>query len=255
MSAALAGKRVLLTRSVEDNRAWAELLRRRGVQPLVLACIRTAPRPEAAGELLRELADCDWLALSSRRAVAAVAAIPASVRIACVGPATAAAALEAFGRVDRVAALGTGRSLGAELAATLPRSSRVVVAAAEDGRTDIEEVLRPAGIDVRRVDVYRTLPVERSAEGERKSPPLPIDDLALDALFLASPTAVRGLVNQVLVPKSADAVALGPTTAAAAREAGIAVRAEAQARGLDGLCAAYAALLERRAANEEETRP
>jgi len=252
MKHALEGKRVLLTRSVEDNRAWSALLHERGAVPLVLACIRTTPSVEAAEQLVRELGRADWLALSSRRAVDAITGrdagrkpvpLPERVRVACVGPATAAAALEAFGRVDKVAPLGTGRSLGAELAATLPRSARVVVAAAQEGRVDVEDVLRPAGIDVRRIAVYRTEPVDPVKNG---APPLRIADLAPDAIFLASPSAVRGLLNQALVPPGADVITLGPTTTAAARDVGLEVRAEAKTRGLDGLCDAYAALLEAR---------
>ena len=237
MSAALEGRRVLLTRSREDNRAWSEELFARGLAPLELACLTAATRPEAAEELARELPSCDWLVLPSRRAVQALkelhpAGLPPAVRVACVGPSTAVEAQLAFGRAEKLAPHGTGHSLGVELAASLPRSARVLVAGALEGRVDVEDVLRPAGIDVRRVAVYRTLPAPRAAALLR------LDDLALDAVFLASPSAVRGLLNQALPPRRAAIVTLGPSTSEAARAAGLAVHAEAQSRDLDGLLAA-----------------
>ena len=210
---------------------------------MTLSCLETAPLPNAAEALEQELTRCDWLALSSRRAVRAVedlrpGPLPPDLHVACVGPATAAEAKRAFGRTDRVAADGTGRALGVELAASLPRSTRVLVAAAEEGRVDIEDVLRPAGIDVRRVAVYRTL------SATRKGPPLRLGDLALDAIFLASPSAVRGLINQVLLPDDVAVVTLGPTTTKAARRARLEVHAEARARGLEGLLEALATHLQ-----------
>ncbi|MEM7310533.1 MAG: uroporphyrinogen-III synthase [Planctomycetota bacterium] len=240
--------RVLLTRSHDDNRTWAELLRTRGFEPITLGCIQTSPLPEAADALANDLDWCDWLTLSSRRAVRAVEGLfpgelPARIQVACVGPATAAEAKRVFGHVDRVAPDGTGRSLGVELAAALPRSARVLVAAAQEGRVDIEDVLRPAGIDVRRVAVYRTSPMEHGGA------PLRLADLALDAVFLASPSAVRGLLNQTSVPGEVAVVALGPTTAEAARRAGLTVHAEAKTRGLDGLVEA----LGRHLQTKEET--
>ena len=239
----LDGKRVLLTRSTEDNAAWAALLKEHGINPTALVCIRCETLVESAEDLARELAHCDWLALSSRRGARAVAdlhpaPLPAHLSVACVGPRTALEAKNLFGRADRVAPEGTGRSLGVELAAALPRSARVLVAAAEGGRNDVAEVLAPTGIDVRHVAVYRTEPVAA------RFPRLRLTDLALDAVFYASPSAVRGFVNQATAPTGAKVVTLGPTTTAAAREVGVEVHAEARARGLDGMLAAYADLLQ-----------
>jgi len=253
VSATLQGRRVLLTRSREDNRAWSQDLAERGLAPVALACVATETRPEAAPELSRELAACDWLVVCSRRAVQAVkelhpAALPARVRVACVGPATAVEANLTFGRAEKLAPLGTGRSLGAELAATLPRSARVLVAAALEGRVDVEDVLRPAGVDVHRVAVYRTRPVRRDG------PPLLLDALALDAVFLASPSAVRGLLNQALPPSRAAFVTLGPSTTEGARAAGLTVHAEARERSLDGLLAALQQHLESAESHHDQGR-
>lgn len=239
----LEGKRVLLTRSTEDNSVWAALLKERGLTPATLACIRCDTLPEGAAALASELARCDWLALSSRRGARAIAELypgplPPRLEIACVGPQTAVEARNLFGRADRVAPEGTGRSLAVELAASLPRSARVLVAAARGGRNDVEDVLKPTGIDVRRVEVYRTDPVEA------RFPRLRLSDLALDAVFFASPSAVRGFVNQATVPAGAKVVTLGPTTTDAAREAGVEVHAEAATRGFDGMLAAFADLLQ-----------
>ena len=59
---------------------------------------------------------------------------------------------------------------------------------------------------------------------------------------LASPSALEGLRAQRRVPADLPLVALGPTTAAAVRAAGLRLAAEAPTRDLDGVAAALAVL-------------
>jgi uroporphyrinogen-III synthase len=229
--------KVLLTRSAEDNARGAARLAAEGLEPVVLACIRCETLPEAAAALEKELPRCGWLAFTSRRAVEAYSdlagsALPAGVRVACVGETTASRARLLFGRVDLVSSDGTGRTLGAELA-PLAAGSRVLFPCAEAPRDEPAEALRAAGVEHARVPVYRT------AAAPPSEPRLA---LAVDAVFLASPSAVRGLVNQAVLPEDARVVCIGPTTRAAAEAAGLRVDAEASARDLDGMIGALRAL-------------
>jgi len=253
-----AGRTVLITRSAEDCEAWAADLSRRGARPLVFPCIGCEPIRDAgtARSLAEGLRGADWLALTSARGAEAVAALaaellPLRLQIAVVGDKTAAAARELLGRVDLVAAGGTARSLAGDLAARWRQSGgaaplRLLVAGAEHGRRDIEEALAPIDAEVAgasshssafadnlghviRIAVYRTVPAPAQE---------PREDLAalgVDTIFLASPSAVAGLLARARVPADAAVITIGPTTSEAARAGGLRVAGEAAGRGLQAM--------------------
>jgi uroporphyrinogen-III synthase len=239
MSAPLAGRRVLVTRALEDAGAWAERLAALGADPVILPCIRTELLNDDAtrAQLATALDGAAILCIMSARGADAVARLGVrlapSLRIAVVGNATAHAVLGALGRRAYIARGGTSRALGEQLlrdaladGGVLPR---VVVAAADGGRTDAEEALAHGGVMVTRVDVYRTIPASRSATPR---------DLAVEGIgdvLLASPSAVQGLLNQASFPKGARIFTIGPTTSAAAIAAGLAVSGEALTPDLDSL--------------------
>ena len=59
--------------------------------------------------------------------------------------------------------------------------------------------------------------------------------LAADAIFLASPSAVRGLLNQVEVDEPPCVYSIGPSTTRAADNAGLTVTRQAAQPSLDAL--------------------
>jgi uroporphyrinogen-III synthase len=257
-----AGRTVLITRSAEDCEAWAADLSRRGARPLVFPCIGCEPIRDSATEAsVREgLRGADWLALTSARGAEAVAGLaaellPLRLPVAVVGDKTAAVACELLGRVDLVAAGGTARSLAGDLAARWRRDSsaplrafsprapaaparsrrdgdaplRLLVAGAERGRRDIEEALAATDAEVTRVAVYRTVPA--AAQEPRED----LAALGVDTIFLASPSAVAGLLARARVPEGAAVITIGPTTSEAARAGGLRVAGEAAGRGLQAM--------------------
>jgi len=236
----LAGRKVLVTRAAEDAAGWAERIAARGAVPVVFPCLACEPIDDAETRegLSAALAGAAWLALTSRRGVDAVLrlspqGIPGTVAIAAVGEATAAAARDLLGRCELVAPAGTGASLARAILDAfgarpdLPR--KVAVAAADVGEKHLEQLLGPAGIEVARVGVYRTVP----AAEER--PRVALADLGVDTILLASPSAVTGLVHRAVVPDGAFIVTIGPSTTEAARGHGLAVGAEARRPGLEGI--------------------
>lgn len=241
----LRGLRILLTRSEEGCRAWARSIERVHGQPVCLPCLRTESldTPFTRERLRRLLRVAGWVALSSPRGVDSlrrmVPELPGAVGIAAVGPATAAAAQRRLGRVDITAPGGEATSLAeallGRLAAPLrssesaPGVATVVTVAAAGGRRDIEEALRAASVPVERVEVYRTVWEPEGA--------LARESLAgcVDVVLLASPSAVRGLVARAEIGPQTAVITIGPTTSAAAREAGLRVTAESRERSLDGL--------------------
>lgn len=238
MPSPLAGRRVLVTRALEDAGEWAARLEALGAEPVILPCIRTEPLDDAStrDRLAAAVRDADWLCVTSPRGAEAVARLvaplPPAVRAAAVGDSTAGAVRRSLGREPFVCRGATSRALGAELLARELAGSataRVVVAAAEGGRTDLEAVLRAGGVTVTRIDVYRTVPASPA--------PAPID-LARERIadvLLASPSAVRGLLNQASFPSNARIFTIGPTTSAAVVAAGLVVAGEASRPDLESL--------------------
>jgi uroporphyrinogen-III synthase len=73
----LTGRRLLLTRSAEDTADWAEALAAEGATTVDLPCIQSEAiaAPALAAQLADALAAADWLVLTSRRGVDALAAL------------------------------------------------------------------------------------------------------------------------------------------------------------------------------------
>lgn len=237
----VAGRRILVTRAVEDAERWAERLSSLGAAPVVFPCLVTEPLDDAstAAALRRALTDAQWLVVTSRRGAASVARLlggppAANIRIAAVGPSTARACVELLGRADFVSAVGTSAALGAALGDHVAKAgaspvARAVIAGAVGGRDDAEEALVARGVSVSRVDVYRTVPAP-AVEPRRDLAAVGIDDV-----LLASPSAVTGLVNIAVLPDDARVITIGPTTTAAATAAGLRVAVEARLPTFDSM--------------------
>lgn len=252
----LAGRKVLITRASDDCEEWAARVSESGAIPVEFPCLVVEPvdEPGLASTLSRSLRGAAWIVATSRRGVdrahALVGdALPASVQTAAVGPRTASRIRELWGRIDLVAETGTGQGLAVELARRLssradteterqsePRSSareagteHVVLVTARAGRRDVESVLAERGIRVDRFELYETVSATCTTAPRRFTPE------EVDVVLLASPSAVEGLMNRAVVPENAQIITIGPTTAEAARRAGLRVDAEARTRTLEGV--------------------
>ncbi len=231
----LFGKRVLVTRTAEQSASLRDTLQEAGAEAVVIPMIRIEPIHESPeiDAAFAELAEYDVLLLTSANAARHLAACAeergcdlAGLRadVVCVGPATAAAALEVGFPVDRVPvsrfdAEGMLDEIRRELP---PKGRRFLLPRAAKTREVLPEGLRAAGARVDTVAVYRTVPApvdwenlgERLVQGE------------FDVLTFASPSAVRhffgGLDASAREAAGRCTVAtIGPVTAAAVRAAGI----------------------------------
>ncbi len=172
---------------------------------------------------------------TSRRGVEAFVALeppalPAQCRVAVVGAATAEATKADLGRVDVIGS-GTAAALGATLTdlGELMLHPRVLLAVAENADATLERTLEAAGATCTRLDVYRTVPAP-PAEPRR-----PLSSLGVDNVVLASPSAVTGFVHQVDIDAPVSFYTIGPSTTAAARQAGLPVTAEAREPSFEGI--------------------
>jgi uroporphyrinogen-III synthase len=239
------GKRVLVTRAVDDAERWAARLAAIGATPVIFPCLVSEPMDDhATRETFADaLRNASWLVVTSRRGaeVAGALARQAGItgyRVAAVGRTTATAAQRHLQRVDLVASAGTGAILGRELVerikAGTSTNESVLVAGALGGREDVMRVLSAASITVKQIAIYRTVPAPLATKKQ---------DLAqqgIDVVLLASPTAVTGLLHRAFVPAGAQVITIGPTTTRAATAAGLAVFAQARYPSLDGILEAIA---------------
>ncbi len=250
MAAALQGIRVLITRTPMQSDELAQLLERRGATVRSVPLIRTGPPPDerelqAAVDAAESFA---WLVFSSPNGVRSFSArraapLPAQVRVAAVGDATAQAVEEHLGRRD---VLRPARFVAEALADTLiehasPGSSMLVIQA-QDARPALAARLRGTGMQVRTVSGYTTVAAP--------PPDLPLRLKDCDVITLASASAVRALVQGLggreragLHARGKLIACLGPMTEREARAHGLHVEIvphDARAGALvDALCSYY----------------
>jgi uroporphyrinogen III methyltransferase/synthase len=234
----LFGRRIVVTRSREQAGELIDLLEERGAEAIAAPTIRIAP-PEDPAPLDRAVTHAsayDWIIFASANAVDSfMSRLLASgdvrdlkgVRIATVGPSTAAR-LQRYGvRVDLtpeeyraeslISALATGRSL---------QGTRILLPRADIGRDVLAEQFRDAGADVDDVVAYRTTLAQGGGEGNRDIYRMLLD-AEIDAVTFTSASTVRNFAQLHGQDQAADLLAstvvacIGPVTAEAAQQLGI----------------------------------
>lgn len=182
--------------------------------PLVEVRHRADDETRAAAESLQAL---PWLLFASRSAVAAWGALGLGFDgplLGAVGESTAAALERAGGRVRVIGEPATGRALAQAFLARRDARGPVGLPQGNRARPELRTALAGAGLPVRPVTLYDS--VTRDWNG----------DARVQAVVLASPSAARGLPDEIA--RTAKLVALGPTTGRALRRRGL--RPEVAAR-------------------------
>lgn len=237
----LTGRRVVTTRD-EPGRLDA-LLEAEGADVVHVPLIEIVDPPDdgiACREALASLETAAWLVVSSKhgaRRCAAAAAQHPRVRLAAVGTATAAELAAGAGRsVDLIPARQTAASL--LLAMPLPTTSdeRVVVAQADRADGLLADGLADLGYSVTAVTAYTTQ-LRTPTSDERA------EALACDAVAFASGSAALAWANAIGTDLPPVAVAIGPTTAAAAGQVSLKMTHEAADHSIEGLLAAVVSAL------------
>lgn len=245
----LQGRRILVTRRREQARSLVEALSAEGATVLEVPLIAREPPDDPAplDAALGRLESYDWLAFTSANAVEAVAerlarlgmTLPLEVRLASVGPATAAA----------IAARFHGR--GADLQPDLEYRAEGLVDAFRDQELSGRRVLLPvsnrardtlvAGLRAQRAEVHAVIAYRTV------SPPGSEERLAqalaegIDLVTLTSPSAVEAFeASAGSRARGAPAAVIGPVTAEAARAAGLDVLVVAEPSTVEGLLASLA---------------
>ena len=235
----LVGRTVVTTRA-EPGRL-DRMLAERGAVVVHAALIEIEPIEFGADEVDVLLGDHDpaWVVVTSRpgaRAAAALVRAHPHVRMAAVGTSTAEVLVEAAGRpVDVVPT----RQMAVDLLAAMPPGdgALAVVLKGDLAPPTLTDGLLAAGYRVEARTAYRT-------HGRAPDPDVRDVLLAADALTLASGSAARSWADAVGTATPPVVVAIGPTTEAAAADAGIVVTHVAATHDLEGLAEAVVAAFE-----------
>ncbi|MGO9412339.1 MAG: hydroxymethylbilane synthase [Spirochaetia bacterium] len=222
----LTGKRVLVTRAPDQADDLLELLCARGAVPVALPLIRIEPAGDAGRiqAAVESLSSYDWVVFTSVNGVEHFSGHldgrALRHKTAAVGPATAFA-LKARGLAP---ALVSSEHTGAALARALVAaegadisSRRILFPCAVDHGEETARVLRGAGAAVDELPVYRTVAADPGAAE------LAALDGGLDAALFLSGSAVRAFAALARSLSGVMVGCIGPSTAEAARQAGMKV--------------------------------
>lgn len=231
----LAGKRIVITRALEQSEALLQELAARGAIARLLPLISFGEPEDSAplNQAIAGIAQFEWLILTSAQAVRALtercadlcaplARTNSHLHVACVGPVTAEAARSANLRVEYVAMTHNGVALANELGNKL-QGAKVLLPRSDRANPDLPEALRRYGAEVTEVVAYRTLRPASVGKEELKK----VLDGHVDAILFFSPSGLQHFSEiggkpelKILQDKLAIA-AVGPVTAKALREAGV----------------------------------
>lgn len=247
----LFGWRVLVTRAQSPHSSLAQLLADAGADVVEAAATRIEPLdPGCVQGAIAHLDAYDWIIFTSQNGVALFwaalrdvgldARALARLRVAAVGPATAASLLEHGIAVDvtpeRFVAEGVLEALAARDDVV---GARVLYIAAAGARDVLPNGLTAMGARVDVAPIYRSAPDEAGVDIMRAFAQ-GATDRTLAAFTSAS--AVRAFVDAAGEAKSrVGAASIGPATTAAAREAGLTVCVEAARSTIPSLVQAIVA--------------
>ena len=239
----------VITRDVDGASPYEAALEALGFATLTMPVTRTAP-PEDPDELVRAMERGGYRAIVCASARAAGAIIKAKghtpiPEVWAVGPATARVLAEAHLSPIVPEGVKDGASLARAILAAHPNDlahKHVLVPRAEEGRDELVQILRDAGVIVDDIVAYRTLPVAANdpaiAQGKQL---LANGQAAICCVFAPSQVAALNTLVGIRAIRT-QFVAIGDTTAAALRDAGAKRIAVAETPTPEGIAKAVASV-------------
>ena len=249
----LDGKKIVLTRAVEQARELKARLENMGAVVLLFPAVNFS-EPADTKELdrsINSLNEFDWILFTSANAARFFAgrcrklgvepSNEGNFRCAAVGPATASAvAAEGF-PVDHVAQEFIGSELARELS-TMLSGRKVLLPRSERARPDLPDALKTSGALVTEIVTYHTGGVGLVDPEVMRA----LRETEVDVISFFSPSAIENmrvaLGEELLTRLGAKAklAAVGPTTAAALRGAGLTVAIQAPRATAESMAVAIA---------------
>jgi hydroxymethylbilane synthase len=236
--ASLAGLRIMVTRADRQAAALADALTALGAQ--AVRCPVIVIEPIAVDPaVLQGLGRYDWVVLTSVNGVDRLHELlqqadhdfPAHIKVAAIGPETAARAKEAGMAPALVPARFIAEELADVLSAAIAPGVRILLARAAGARDVLPEQLRARGAHVDVLETYRAVP-----PGDVR-PRLAACLPDVDMVTFTSSSTVRHFVEAIPgpIPDRILVACIGPITAQTARELGLRVDIIAQEYTTRGL--------------------
>jgi uroporphyrinogen-III synthase len=228
----LKGKRILITRPRVQSAGFARRLEALGAIPFLFPVIEIAPvkASRALDKALRQLEQYDWLVLTSANGVEVtwkrlgdlhIQALPEGLKVAAIGPKTAAALRSVGVSPDFVPDEYVAEAILPGLGEL--RGCRVLLLRADLARKALPKAIRQGGGEATEIAVYNTVAAEPD--------PLGLEALrqGVDVVTFTSSSTVRNFVKLVrkagldpaALPGNPLFACIGPVTAQTAREEGL----------------------------------
>jgi hydroxymethylbilane synthase len=234
----LSGWRIMVTRADGQAAALTQALEASGADTIACPVISIAPIP-VDPKALEALPTYDWLVLTSANGVDRLVellhqdarALPGHIKVAAIGPETAARAKAAGMTPTLVPDRFVAEDLAAALMAAMAPGARVLLARAAGAREILPEALRAHGAIVDVLETYRALPPPGLRA--RLAPSLS----GVDVVTFTSSSTVRAFVDalEAPLPDRITVACIGPITAQTARDLGLRVDIIAQEYTTRGL--------------------
>lgn len=231
----LAGKRVVVTRALEQSQSLVDALRDAGAEPVLLPLVAFAPADNSAelDACLKNGAQFDWVFFTSQNALRAVQQrctalelplpqVFAGVKIAAIGSATAEAVSAAGLPVNYVSRIHNGVALAEELAKQL-QGKRVFLPRSDRANPELIATLKHHGAQVTPVVAYKTVSPNLDSPEKQES----LLRSGADAILFFSPSAVHHLRDLFGAQRFRDLsrqsifVAIGPVSENALKAEGV----------------------------------
>ncbi|HEY7498057.1 MAG TPA: uroporphyrinogen-III C-methyltransferase [Vicinamibacterales bacterium] len=235
----LFGKRIVVTRSLEQAGELIEMLEERGAEAIPASAIRIAPPedPTPLDQACAEAGRYDWIVFTSGNAVDSFMdrLLARSdirelkgVKICTIGPTTASRVARYGIKVDLTPPEFRAEAVVDALKGTGSlRGKRFLLPRADIARDLLAEELSQAGADVHDVIAYRTIPASVDREGGPDIYRMLLDR-QIDAVTFTSASTVRNFVAMLGMDQAVDLLrttvvaSIGPVTAEAAQQLDIA---------------------------------
>lgn len=246
----LFGKRILVTRARQQASTLSRMLAEHGADPIEVPSIEIQPLPnyEALDAALTHLSEYAWVVFTSTNGVDAAferlrvtnkdARAFAGVRVAAIGPATAAALAARGIAADYVPDTFTSEATAEGFKRFDISGSRMLMPRADIATDVLSNGLRNQGALVDDITAYRTVvPADAAAQAREV-----LASGTVDTVTFTSSSTVRNLVGllegDMALLNGVRIASIGPVTSATARELGLHVGIEAIEHTVPGLVAA-----------------
>lgn len=251
----LLGRTVVVTRPRSQARELSVELTDLGAvaEEFPTIAIRPPGDPEPLRVAVRDVRSYDWVVFTSTNGVdrfweelvsaGSDARALGSARVACIGPGTAAAVERHGIRPDVIPDTYVAEELAAAIAAEGPLEGvRLLLPRAAVARPVLPDRLQALGANVDEVEAYRAVPDTEGADRMRSL----IRSSAIDAITFTASSTVANFVDAIgraaiLESPRPVIAAIGPITAATARDRGLPVDVVANEHTIPGLVEALVA--------------